>query len=228
MALVWTLTSPKGGAGKTTLALCIAGELANRGVKVTIIDTDPNRWIEIWKGENPNPDNIKVFLDSNADGKTLLENIEKAKSHSDIVIVDTEGTNNIRANLALKYTDLALVPIMSAISDMKAGLISVRFVKDVSKATGRDIPYLIVRTNVSAAIYDKDARDVDKALKQLGEPVAQTRLISRSAFKRVQAYGGSIYTLTNKQAPGLPKARKNTEALLNDILKFYSDNMESQ
>ncbi|MBD1203315.1 MAG: AAA family ATPase, partial [Rhodobacteraceae bacterium] len=42
MGAVWVLTTPKGGAGKTTLALVLAGELARLGKTVEIIDADAN------------------------------------------------------------------------------------------------------------------------------------------------------------------------------------------
>ena len=45
---VITLSSPKGGAGKTTAATILATELAERGAAVTIIDADPNKNVVDW------------------------------------------------------------------------------------------------------------------------------------------------------------------------------------
>ena len=42
---VITLSSPKGGAGKTTAATILASELAERGASVTIIDADPGSYL---------------------------------------------------------------------------------------------------------------------------------------------------------------------------------------
>ena len=41
---VISFANPKGGAGKTTTALLLAGELASKDALVTIIDADPEKW----------------------------------------------------------------------------------------------------------------------------------------------------------------------------------------
>uniref|UniRef100_UPI0030DD2402 ParA family protein n=4 Tax=Pseudomonadota TaxID=1224 RepID=UPI0030DD2402 len=43
-----SVANPKGGAGKTTLTLVLASELARSGAAVTVIDADPNAIIAGW------------------------------------------------------------------------------------------------------------------------------------------------------------------------------------
>src|SRR3546814_13384430 len=45
---VISFANAKGGAGKTTAALLLATELARHGLRVAIIDCDPQHWISQW------------------------------------------------------------------------------------------------------------------------------------------------------------------------------------
>src|SRR5476649_897095 len=45
---VISFANPKGGSGKTTLAMVLALEIAKGGAKVAVIDADPNAIIEKW------------------------------------------------------------------------------------------------------------------------------------------------------------------------------------
>ena len=50
---VITFSSPKGGAGKTTAACILASMLAEQGATVTIIDADPNQFVQEWAQLQP-------------------------------------------------------------------------------------------------------------------------------------------------------------------------------
>ena len=45
---VLTLASRKGGCGKSTLAMLVSTAMADRGVDVALLDTDPNGSIQRW------------------------------------------------------------------------------------------------------------------------------------------------------------------------------------
>jgi chromosome partitioning protein len=52
--------TPKGGAGKSTSAVLLGSELANRGGAVTIIDADPNKPVSHWAKRAALPKSISV------------------------------------------------------------------------------------------------------------------------------------------------------------------------
>ena len=58
------LSSPKGGAGKTTAACILAGVLAEGGATVTVIDADPNKNIADWAALPGCPESLAVVKDA--------------------------------------------------------------------------------------------------------------------------------------------------------------------
>ena len=102
--------SPKGGAGKTTATLTLASELLQQLEKpVTIIDADPNHPFKRWLSLGHKPDLLNFIFDDSEE--TILDNIEKAKRDSAAVLIDLEGTKNMRVTFAVSKSDLVLIPV---------------------------------------------------------------------------------------------------------------------
>ena len=75
---VVSMVSSKGGAGKTTTALIIAGEIASAGRTVILVDADPNQPLVAWAARPGKPDNIQVVIDESAE--TIVDTIAEAKT----------------------------------------------------------------------------------------------------------------------------------------------------
>ena len=75
---VISFVSPKGGVGKTTATLLLAGELAEAGGTVRLIDADPNLPLVDWGQLPGRPDAITVVgcRDENA----IIDEIERGAS----------------------------------------------------------------------------------------------------------------------------------------------------
>ena len=110
MATIWTLASTKGGCGKTTLAMILASEIIRNGASVTLIDTDPNQPLSKIAQMGNLPDTLEVVSDTDSSGTALVQFIEAQKERPGFVIIDTEGTENIRAGLAMQMADLVIIP----------------------------------------------------------------------------------------------------------------------
>ena len=80
---VVSMVSSKGGAGKSTAALIIAGEIASAGREVILIDADPNQPLVAWAGRPGKPDNVQVVIDESAE--TIVDTISEAKSRANFV-----------------------------------------------------------------------------------------------------------------------------------------------
>lgn len=93
-AKVLTAASTKGGAGKTTLVMALAGTLAAEGLRVAVVDADPNRAYASWsEGAYEGP---PVAVRAESDEARVAEAIDELSLQADLVLVDTAGSGTGR------------------------------------------------------------------------------------------------------------------------------------
>ena len=107
---VVTVLSQKGGAGKSTLTMQLAGGLARRGKRVAIIDLDPqetaSRWAHAASAAAPFPAMVSR-LPGDPEGLPLA--IKSAGRDADVILLDCPPSIEHAATLAsLQVADVAL------------------------------------------------------------------------------------------------------------------------
>lgn len=88
--IVWTVANQKGGVGKTTTVVSLAGLLAQRGQRVLLIDTDPHASLTSY-----------FDFDSDRLEGTLYELFQAAKPSAELVN---------RMTLKTKFDNISLLP----------------------------------------------------------------------------------------------------------------------
>jgi chromosome partitioning protein len=219
---VWCLTTPKGGAGKTTLALVLAGELARLGKTVSIIDADPNAPLKVWYDKGNAPANITVIVDSDENGGTIRANILEARKTSEFVIVDTEGTNNTRSTFAIGSSDLVIIPMQSSPEDLRHAVRALEFTRQVGGMRGTTIPAILVRTRSNGAITDAIEKEIDAAMIKGQFEQCPVRLLEKAAFRAIVFYGCTLEGVAGfTKIGGVNSAAANAAALLKGIAAAY-------
>ncbi|CCF22397.1 ATPase involved in chromosome partitioning-like protein (plasmid) [Pseudorhizobium banfieldiae] len=213
---VISLVSSKGGVGKTTSAVVLAGEFAAAGRKVVLVDADPNRPLEAWARLRALPETMRVVTDDSAE--TIIDTIEDARAGADFVIVDLEGTATDRIGFAVARSDLVLIPLQSSVLDAAEAAKSVKLVRQMWKVANREIPYRAFYTRVPPAIRERTARDIERQFSDAEIPTLPATLIDRAAYRALFSLGGTLHELESADVSGLNGARENARNFAQTVI----------
>lgn len=213
---VISFANPKGGAGKTTSALLLAGELAGKGAQVVIIDADPERWISQWAKLPGKPETIAIMADVSEDN--IVDHIESAARRAQFVIVDLEGTASLMVASAIGMSDLVIIPAQGASMDAKGAAKTLRLIRNQERMARRSIAHSVLLTRTSAAITSRALRNVRDQLDKAGIDVFSTAIVERAAFRDIFDFGGALTGLSPHQVSNLDKARENARAFAGEVL----------
>jgi len=194
MALVITVAQRKGGVGKTTLAISLAGELDKRGRKVALIDSDTQRsashWAELGNLYFPV---YQIML--------AKQTIASWASHvraipADCVVIDTApNEREVAASIALG--DLILVPCSASGLDLEATARTLSIIQAVRDQRKGPLGVLLVPNRIDRRTLE--GRQLIEELQGFGELVAPA-IGDRTAFVRAFSTGQAIADF----APGEP------------------------
>jgi len=214
---VITLSSPKGGAGKTTAAVLLATELAERGARVTIIDADPNKNVVDWAKLPGLP--TKVTVIDEVTEETIVDVIEDAASKTPFVVVDLEGTASLMVSYAISMSDFVVIPVQGSQLDAKQAARQIKLIKAQERMTGRVIPYVVLFTRSNPAIQPKTQRHIEERFLELQVPIMATRLYDREPFRALFSFGGSLSSLADKGMSNLPAALNNAREYTVEVIE---------
>jgi chromosome partitioning protein len=214
---VISLVSSKGGAGKTTSAAVLAGELVASGRSVIMIDADPNRPLVAWAALRPLPDGLSVIADESAD--TIIDTIEEARPQANFVIVDLEGTATDRVGFAIARSDLVLIPLQPSVLDANEAVKAIKLVRQMSRVANREIPYRLFFSRVAAAIRERTAKDLKAQFSANGADLLASGLVDRAAFRAIFSLGGTLHTIDAKDVGGLRAAKDNAFAFAQGVVE---------
>lgn len=213
---VISFANPKGGAGKTTTALLLATELAEKGAQVTIIDADPEKWISGWGKLDGKPGNIEIIGEVSED--SIVDLIDEASARAQFVVVDLEGTASLMVANAIGMSDLVVIPTQGSSMDARGGAKTIKLIRSQGRMARRDIAHAVALTRTSAAVTSRALRNVQEQLAAGGIDVFDTTIVERAAFRDLFDYGGGLSALDPALVSNVEKAKANARAFAGEVL----------
>ncbi len=208
--MIISITSLKGGVGKSTLSQNLAVCLAHIGYKVAIIDTDTNASSVHWSGLRPDSlPSVAVFGIS--DSEALSKNAKKLVQDYDIVLIDGTPSLSRLVSTIILLGDMVLIPIKPSALDVWA---TEKFIEKYDQASViKDVKaYFILNQYDANLSFNRDSKEV---LSDLDIPILKSTLKTRVAYVEAVVQGLGVYEYKDK------KARDEMAALCNEIVTLF-------
>ena len=225
---VISIGNPKGGAGKTTLALVLADQLAANGAHVAVIDADPNAIIAKWAAKREAKGAAMPYrVVARPTEAEMIKTIDRLASEYDIVIIDLEGAASRMTSRALARSHLVLIPFNQSPIDAELAASAVALIAEEAEALNSRIPFRLVRSRDSAAITTKSSKRIAQAIKGADMPLLRVGLVERAAYRDIYEFGALLSELDPGVTSGLEKARDNAQQLAEAVVEALKEEYPS-
>ena len=183
MAII-SVTSSKGGAGKTTIAQTLLGTVAQGGHKVAAIDTDLNQTLRNWVSVFAH---YPITAHAEHDETKIVPLAGELEDQHDLVVIDTAGSAVQATVFAIGCSDLVIVPVQCSSSDVVEAIKTIKLIESAAQMTKRDIPARVLLTD-----YQPHTNVGDHTVSETRKyklPLFKTRLHRLVAFKEMTFTG---------------------------------------
>ncbi len=209
--MIISVTSLKGGVGKSTIGQNLAVCFAHAGYKTCIVDADTNQSSVRWSGlrDESLP---QILVSGLPDGKELAKNVKILNDSFDVVIIDGTPSLSPTASKILLLADLLLVPILPSALDLWATQMFLERFTEAVEQRERSIPaYFILNQHDDRTTLGKETRDALEAFADVGLGVLQNPLKNRAAYRKAVTEGLGVFEFND------PKAKEEIVALYNEV-----------
>ncbi|MCO5066803.1 MAG: ParA family protein [Rhizobiaceae bacterium] len=219
MTVVIAAINGKGGAGKTTALMNIAGEYALRGGHVAMIDMDARnnlmKWWSDCQGKDAQPEGIEVYSHKTARG--LERWMEDNSGAFDHLLIDTPGEDTSIVDPVIAAANLVISPIQPSKREVLGAIDSFENVLRVNEALGKTCRHGVLRTRITVTVRHTELyRKIRPIIEdKVGTYLFRTEVFERNVYKDIHNGIGTLQMQEVTEA--IAKARRETQALVAEV-----------
>ena len=176
----------KGGTGKTTLSVHLAVQATLDGLRVLLLDMDPQASATAWwkRRRDERPELVQ------ARGEELPRIIEQARAQAyHLVIVDTAPHSSADSSTCARLSDHVLIPTRPAILDLDAIGATTAIINEIRASCA-----IVLNACPPPKLFGEPhiVREAREALKHYGLPVSEVAISQRAALSHALIDGRAV------------------------------------
>jgi len=161
----------KGGVGKSTIAVNVAGAVSARGASVLLVDADAQGTASEWAADGALPYPVEAMpLEAGGDRRSWVGGVQSLAASVDLVLVDLPPHIGDTMAAALVAAALVIIPVTPSGADLRATTKAVELLRRAREARGGGAPAALM---VPSKVDRRTAagREIEAVLHDYGERV---------------------------------------------------------
>lgn len=212
-AKIIAVVNQKGGTGKTSIAMNLAGSLTHRGNKILVVDADPQgtatRWAASASEEQLFPASV---IGLSAANTKVHQEVKKFIDDYDWIIIDCPpAADSPIPQSALLIADLALIPLIPSPLDMWASVGIRKVIQNVLTINETLKARLVFNQYQSKTSLAKEAAEI---LLEFGIEQCETKIGSRQVYRQSAVFGYTVHDYGAKAKEAIKEIEHLTDELL--------------
>lgn len=208
--MIISITTLKGGTGKSTISQNLAVCFAEMGYRVTIVDTDLNASSMHWSGLRPE-EKKRIPSFGLTDAEALRKNIKDLNKDYDLVIIDGTPSINRLVTTILMVGDIILIPIRPSGLDIWATDTFMERYQLAKDTKGSLNAHFVLNMYDERQTMSKETKEV---LEDMEIPILKTTIKNRVAYPEATVAGLGVFEYSD------PKAKQEMVALTKEVLSL--------
>lgn len=219
MSKILAFANQKGGVGKTTLSMSVAGTLASWDLDVLVVDADLQQSASSWSTQSDEKFPADIISLGEV-GKDINAHLEPYVDKYDVIIVDCPPSAELESNnQILLVCDLVIVPIAPSPLDIWSAIRTVEQTITAAQKINTELEGRLVLnqylSNTSLSQLLLEAVESDEQL----IPVLETRIHQRVAYRHAALAGVPVQTFKSRAQRAIYEIEMLSKEIMEILIK---------